>query len=176
MTTPSVGVIKFNSVGAGYSAINQLFALESLELLEMSPLGENSQILVRGPFDKVNSFRKSLRQADLERTAIIYDADDKIVKTYLSLESKNPKKFIFVFESNFLGEIFEVARQLLDAGCELCEIRFIRNTTSPCYISATGESLDLIKSIFLKYEIEKKKVSLLENLNPGLIQFLSLEP
>lgn len=163
-----------NTLGATYLAADQLFSNPSLELIELSPLGERGQIIFRGPEDEVQNFCKRLSVSDILQQAIIKDEDGYLLKSYLSLESANPERFVLIAESDFLGEIFKWARQFVDAGCVICDLRQLRGHNSPCFLILSGQNLE--KTEALVRDLKNKKISFIKEPQSKLIQFLSVAP
>jgi len=173
----ALGVVLLKSVGAGYLALNTAGQLKDLEVLEFSPLGQASQILVLGTEAKVKAFIVEMRTGDIDRSICLPEFDEKILRAYLSLDNAEVKSFVLVVEGHFVGDLFAVATNLRQAGLQIVDFRVFRSSGSPGFLVLTGEEAQLKKADLWIQEQQhlpvgqQLKTTLLSSLSEGFRQF-----
>jgi hypothetical protein len=171
----SLGVVLMKSIGAGYFALNSAAATENLEVVEFSPLGAQSQILVLGAHQKVKEFIVELRTAEIIRSTIVANFNEQILKNYLSLETCNQKKFTLILEANFVGDLFQSASELVKLGLSIVDFRVFRTTGSPGHVILTGEEVRVATQWISAQQRENLQIMLIEDLCEGFRQFFDSE-
>ncbi len=169
-------VVLLKTVGGGFSSLNLAGGIEDLEIIEFSPLGAQAQLIALGSPKAISRLVVELRTADIERTAILSNFDEKILRSYLGLETAPIKEFTLVVESHFVGELFHCAADLLTKKFEIVDFRLFRSTGSPGHIIFTGDDLARAEAWVAEKESQTKKgsfsVSLQYNLSAGFRQYL----
>ncbi len=175
----TLGVILFKSIGAGYTALNMAGRNPGLEILEFSPLGDSAQLLIQGDLKLVSSFIVELRTGDIERSVCLPNFDEKVLRSYLSLENAKLQDFVLVVESHFSGDLFIAASELKALGMETVDFRLFRSQGSPCFLSMTGKNLakvqDWVDAQRSKVTAHPLEINLLCELSPGFRQFVDFD-
>jgi hypothetical protein len=169
----SLGTLLLKSVGAGYGALNIAGRNAAIEILEFSPLGEKSQLVVKGSSDAVRKYVAVLRTADIERSLVIDDVDERVIRSYLSLDNVDLKNFLLVFESSFVGDLFHLAKQFTDRGLSIIDFRVQRMNGSPGYLMMTGDDADAVKQDAQEIKRAGCQLTYIGNLSEGFKQFFS---
>ncbi len=142
----SLGAVLFKSIGAGYSFINLLGEASHLEILEFSPLGPNAQTLVIGPESDMKNYLSKIRADDVERSLCISPFDEKILRSYLSLDNLALGSFALIIEGRFSGDLFQAAHELTRGGMGIVDFRVFRSPHSTGYLFMTGSDISLAAS------------------------------
>ncbi len=175
----SLGIILFKSVGAGYSALNMAGRSFGLEILEFAPLGESSQLLVLGEKKITNKFIKELRIESIERSLCLENFDEKILRSYLSLENTKLQEFTLIVEARFSGDLFAAAVELKKRGLSTIDFRVFRSVQSTGYLTMTGNDLDEAKTWIAEQRSQLSRqfrnITLISNLSEGFRHFVDFE-
>lgn len=171
----SVGVFLFRSLGAGYSASNQLFRHTKIELLEFTLLGDQSQILARGESEDLSHFRKSLSSADIMRTAVFDLLNPKVLDAYYSLLTSEIQNNIVIVEGHFLGDLFYAAQELGAQGLSLVDLRQLRSGTHPCHLVMTGDRADGCDKSIRDLKSKGLTVTIVEELSPKFKDYFQIQ-
>jgi hypothetical protein len=175
----SLGVLLLKTVGGGLSSLNSAGSMKDLEIIEFSPLGAQSQLLVLGAPKVVSRLIVDLRTADIERSMILPHFDEKILRSYLGLEISPLKNFTLVIESSFVGELFQCVGELLQLGLSIVDFRLIRSTGSPGHVILTGEDFPTAEKWIEDYDRKTSKrgpcqISFQQNLSDGYRKYMDL--
>ena len=170
-----LALIQVSSYGAALEAANSASLRSSLEILELIPFGTFTQILLQGPADELNSYRKNLRTADLQKSVILKNPDPRILKAYYHLENQPIQKFILALECDFAGFLLEWAQVLLKKGLEVTDFRQPRLPHSNAWLLMTGEDLQAVQMDMLQMEAQKIKVSFVEEPSPAIKKYFQIE-
>ncbi len=172
----SLALIQVSSLGAGYEALQIASLRKSLDILEFIPLGKESQLLLEGPFEELEKYRKVLRTADLEKSVILRAPDEKILKAYYHLESAKPQEFILILESSFAGYLLESAVELLKQGLSVMDFRQPRFSGAQASLVMTGNNLSRLEELVQMTESARVKVSFVENPSEKMKAYFDLSP
>ena len=175
----ALGMIQFKTVGGGYAALNLAGKAKGLEILELSPLGGQCHLIVRGETASVHAFIVELRTGDISRSVVLSDYNEILLRSYLSLESAKLQKFILVLECNFVGDMFQKAQELLGLGLSIFDMRVFRGSGSPNYLLMTGDDADVAQRWVEANERalvgSSFKIELITQLSEGFCHFVDLK-
>lgn len=172
----SLALIQVTSLGAGYEALQIASLRTKIEILEFVPLGKETQLLLEGSYEELDSYRRVLRTADLERSVILRDPDPRILKSYYHLENAKPQDFILILESHFAGYLLETGLPLLKQGLEVMDFRQPRFSGSQASLVLTGKDLSRLEDLVKQSESSKVKVSFVESPSDKLKAYFDLSP
>ena len=159
----SLALIQVATYGAALEAANLATNRPTLELLEIIPFGGYSQLLIQGPFKDLNLYRKVLRTADIQKSVIVENPDPRLLKAYYHLENQKPENFLLILENEFAGYILEWAQALLAKGLQIVDFRQPRFPGSLACLVMTGKDLSEIQEDMRLMEVQKIKVSFVED-------------
>jgi hypothetical protein len=170
-------LIQVSSYGAALEAANIATHRKNLELLEIIPFGTFCQILVRGSEADLVSYRKVLRTADLQKSVIIDQPDERLLKAYYHLENKPIQNYLLILENEFAGYLFNWGQKLLvEKKLEIVDFRQPRFPGAMACLVLTGEDLQEVQGLFMEMEIQKIKVSFVEEPSTKLRSYFDIEP
>lgn len=172
----ALALIQVASYGAALEAANIATHRKSLELLEIIPFGTYCQLLIQGPEEDLNNYRKVLRTADLQKSVIINRPDERLLKAYYHLENKPIQNYLLILESEFAGYLFNWAQKLFAAKLEVVDFRQPRFPGAMACLVMTGQSLGLIQGHIMEMESQKIKVSFVEEPTEKLRSYFDIEP
>jgi len=171
----ALALIQVSSYGAALEAANIATNRKSLELLEIIPFGTYCQLLIQGPEADLNSYRKFLRTADLQKSVIIDKPDERILKAYYHLENKETQKYLLILENEFAGYLFNWAQKMFSKKLEVVDFRQPRFPDSMACLVMTGSDLSLIQNDIVEMESQKIKVSFVEDPTAKLRSYFDIE-
>ena len=169
-------LIQVSSYGAALEAANIATNRSSLELLEIIPFGTFCQILVKGPEKDLNSYRKVLRTADLQKSVIIDQPDERLLKAYYHLENRPIQNYLLILENEFAGYLLEWGQKLLTKKLEVVDFRQPRFPGAMACLVLTGKDLSEIQPEMVEMESKKIKVSFVEEPSVKLRSYFDIEP
>ena len=165
----SLGVLLFQTVGAGYAALNVAGSFDKLEILEFSPLGAQAQLIVKAEANLIEKLISAVPALELLKSVILEKPHEKILKAYLGLEMSPILEEVLVIETDFLGTLFKYANLLLEKNMNIVDLRVFRATNSVCYLTMTG--IDLHKHLQPDLNV---KMKIIKNLSSGFRSYLDL--
>lgn len=172
----SIALIQVSSLGAGYEALQIASLRSKIEVLEFIPMGKESQILLEGSYEELDSYRRVLRTADLEKSVILREPDARLLKSYYHQESAKPLDYILILESNFAGYLLETAGKLLKQGLEVMDFRQPRFSGSMASLVMTGKDLSKLEDLVKQSESSKVKVSFVESPSDKMKAYFDVSP
>lgn len=172
----SLALYQVSSLGAGYEAIQVASKRPQIEILEFIPLGRESQLLLQGPFENLQAFRKALRTSDLQKSVIIENPDPCLLKAYYHLENAKTEEFLLILESEFAGYLLETAQRLLAENISIVDFRQPRFSGSVSSLVLTGKDLSRLEKLVVKSSSKKVKVSFVENPSLKMKSYFDLDP
>ncbi len=172
----ALALIQVASYGAALEAANLATHRSALELIEIIPFGAYTQILIQGPAPDLNTYRKSLRTADIQKSVIIDQPDPRLLKAYYHLENSPPQSYLLVLETEFAGYLLEWAQNLFSKNLKVVDFRQPRFPGSMACLVMTGANLSEIQDEMQKMESKKIKVSFVEELSGGFRKYFEIEP
>lgn len=135
----SLAVLVFKGQGPAYRALNSVEDHVGLETLEIIPLGDESQLLVKGPADSLQKWVSSVSQV-VSKT-IVESWDVKIERAFYSLELKAPERGLMLVEGVSLGALFKAAAQALQEGLQIVDLKIPRGSVKWGVLTLTSPSL-----------------------------------
>lgn len=171
----ALALIQVATYGAALEAANIATNRTNLELIEIIPFGTYAQLLIRGPFADLISYRKILRTADLQKSVIIEKPDPRLLKAYYHQENQSPDNYLLILENEFAGHLLEWAQVFLDKELQIVDFRQPRFPGAMACIVMTGKDLDLIQGEMRVMETQKIKVSFVEEMNPKFRKYFEIE-
>lgn len=171
-----LALIQVGSYGAALEAANIATNRKSLELLEIIPFGTYTQLLVQGSATDLNSYRKVLRTADLQKSVIIENPDERLLKAYYHLANSPIQNYILILENDFAGYLLQWGQKLLHKKLEMMDFRQPRFPGAAACLVMTGSDLSLIQSEIAEMENQKIKVSFVEEPSEKLRAYFDLAP
>mgnify|MGYP001332660498 CR=1 FL=1 len=171
----TLGALLLKSIGAGYSAINIVGRNSNIKILEFAPLGTQSHLLVYGPYQDIQNFISGLRTLDIERTVILKDLNEDLLKKYVGQNNSNMKDFLLIFESDFVGDLFLYAQEFCGYGLDIVDFRVQRTTHSPSYLILTGHDANKIKTQAQDLKRANVKITYINSLSDGLRNYLDIQ-
>ncbi len=172
----ALALIQVASYGAALEAANIATHRQNLELLEIIPFGTYCQLLLQGPEADLTSYRKVLRTADLQKSVIINQPDERLLKAYYHLENQPIQNYLLILETEFAGYLFNWAQKLLGMKLEVVDFRQPRYAGSVACLVMTGADLSQIQGEILEMEAQKIKVSFVEEPTAKLRSYFDIEP
>jgi hypothetical protein len=169
----SIGTLLLKSIGAGYGALNIVGRNSNIEVLEFCPLGDKAQLVIRGSHQELSNYISILRTSEIDRSLVIDDLDEKVIRGYLSLDNANVENFVLIFESSFVGDLFVFAKKFFDRGLSIVDFRIQRTTGSPGYLIMTGKDSDAIKQDAQEIKRAGCQLTFVGNLSEGLKDFFN---
>lgn len=142
-------VVWIESYGLALKIAN-LFADKGGELLDCSIIGAWSQVLVRTDniIDVENIFLEIPEKIPFKKK-ILKDLDPIIIDAYLSLSGEKIKDFIFVVESEFLGDGLEFSQKMIKEELAIVDFRLLRFQTPKTITVFTGNKNQLDKALLI---------------------------
>lgn len=168
-------LIQVAGYGAALEAANIATNRKELELVEIIPFGTYCQILVKGTANDLNSYRKVLRTADLQKSVIIENPDDRLLKAFYHLEHKPIQNYLLILENPFSGYLMNWAQTLLKKGLEIVDYRQPRFPEAMACLVMTGPDLQQIQGEMIEMEGQKIKVSFVEEPSQKLRSYFDIE-
>jgi hypothetical protein len=168
-------LIQVAGYGAALEAANIACNRKNLELVEILPFGTYCQILVKGAAADLNNYRKVLRTADLQKSVIIENPDDRLMRAFYHLEHKPIQNFLLILENPFSGYLLEWAQTLLKKGLDIVDYRQPRFPEAMACLVMTGADLGLIQNEMIEMEGQKIKVSFVEEPSLKLKAYFDIE-
>jgi hypothetical protein len=176
MSVNSLGLIQVSSLGAGYEALQVASKMDDLQIHEMIPLSGSSQVLLSGKMESLVRYRKLLRTADLERSTFVADPDPRILKAFYHLENHPIKSYLLVFETAFVGDLFEIMQKLFKMGLEVSDFRFPRFTGGKASVTMTGEHFADVEKKLESLVSKHIHLTFIEEPSLGLRKYFTLDP
>ena len=164
----SLATLLFKSIGAGYGALNIAARDSQIEILEFAPLGTKAHLILKGNPEHLNDYITRLRTTDIERTLVIENLPEILIKNYLSLEFASLKKFMLVYEASFVGDLFLLAKEFLKLDLSVVDFRVQRMENSPGFLILTGENAERIKNKTQQLKREGHLITYIPNLSENL--------
>jgi len=171
----ALAILQVASYGAALEAANIATNRPSLELTEIMPFGTYALLVVQGEFEALVSYRKVLRTADLQKSVIIENPDQRLVKSLYHLENQKPQNFLLILESDFVGYLLQWAQALLPKGLEIVDLRQPRLPGGWASLILTGAHLEQFQADIRDMEQQKIRVSFVENLNSKFRNYFEIE-
>jgi hypothetical protein len=172
----ALALVQVASYGAALEAANIATNRKNLELLEIIPFGTYCQLLLQGSETDLNGYRKVLRTADLQKSVIINQPDERLLKAYYHLEHKPIQKFLLILETEFAGYLLNWAQKFLGMKMEIVDFRQPRYAGAMACLVMTGMDLGLIQGEILEMESQRIKVSFVEEPTTQLRSYFDIEP
>jgi hypothetical protein len=163
----ALGVVRTNSLGEALQFVNSLDS--EIEILEVSPLGKASLVILRGSGEKL---AKVDWKAHGDQAILIEKPNADLMPAYLSFENTKILKSLFIFESSEPAQIFKVCQEGLEHGLKVIDFRILRTQESPCYLMLTSSSLDAKAWDYQKFE--NVKASYLPEPKSSIRNFLDI--
>lgn len=171
----SLGVLLLKSVGAGYGALNIAGRNSKLKILEFAPLGQQSHLVVLGTFQDVQNFIIGLRTSDIQRSLVLENITEEILQNYAGRNTSHFQNFALVFESHFIGDLFQYALEFSGMGLKIVDFRMQRTTNSPSYLVMTGNDAENIKSYTQDLKRENIQITYISSLSDGFREYLDFK-
>jgi hypothetical protein len=160
--------IELNSYGAALEAVNVLPNYESLELVEIVPLGGPTVVFLSGNFEMLNVYRRNLRTADLNKSHFfIYK--ERFLDIFYHKENRTPGKHILVLESDFVGNLFFSIEDQID-GLQVIDFQFNKHFQSKSILIVTASSEVELEKVIDKAQKKKVKITYFENPSSALLK------
>lgn len=172
----SLALIQMSSLGAGYEAIQIASTRPQIEIIEFIPLGKESQLLLQGPYDVLQTYRRILRTADLQKSVLIENPDSRLLKAYYHLENAKIEDFILILESDFSGYLLEIAQKLFAEKISVTDFRQPRFSGAISSLVLTGKDLSRLEKLVAQASSKKIKVSFVESPSVKMKSYFDLEP
>lgn len=134
----SLAAIVFNSNGSAYQALHLLGLEAELECLELIPMGPQAQLLVKGPFEKLQVFLRRLSVSDVEAVTLVDRWNQKIERAFYSLEHAPVRESLIFVENASLGALFQAASTAIEAGFEIVDLKIPRGSVKWGLLILTG--------------------------------------
>ncbi len=172
----SLAIFQVATYGAALEAANLVTGRMELVLREIIPFGIYTQILVEGSSKELNSFRKVLRTADIQKSVIIANPDPRLLKAYYHLENQKIQTYLLCLENEFAGYLLEWGQLLLETkNLQIVEFRQPRFPNSLAALVLTGSDISLIQAEMDSMERAKIKVSFVEEPSVQLRSYFEIE-
>jgi hypothetical protein len=168
----SLAIAQFSSVGSGYRALNRATQDPQLEVVEFSPIGERSILLLRGPVAQARSFITNTKLSDLHKSLVIEDLDPRVLRAYLSLESATPKDSMAILESGFIGDLFAWANEAVKIGAGLVDFRWFRTSSPSGYLLLAGEETAAVLQWLLQHKQSGHRLTILPTTTEAFRKFI----
>ena len=168
----SLGILLMKSVGAGYSALNIAGRSSQISVLEFAPLGQQSHLLVQGKYQDIQNFIIGLRTSDISRSLVLENVTDALLQNYVGQNTAHFQEFALVFESYFIGDLFQYALEFFGLGLKIVDFRMQRMTGSPSFLVMTGTDSESIKSYAQDLKRENIQITFISSLSEGFRQYL----
>ena len=176
-------VLELRSVGRGHLLAHRVLgsdmARQKVELLDLCTLGSKSLVLLQGPSEVLKALVKDIPNRDLLRSVVVEDLNEKILPSFLSLQSAPIHNVSVIIESRFLGDLFQIANFALNGPLEIAEFRFSRVENSPGFLILTGRTgvtdSQIKPAVDLVLKSLSKDISFtrIDGVNAGYAQFFS---
>lgn len=157
----SLAFIQVASLGAALEAVNVICNYEKIQLIEMIPMGGPAILFLEGPFDSLNTFRRNLRTADLQKSHMFFYSH-RVLDIFYHKENLVPRKEIVVLEAGFVGDLFAAISESLDE-IEVMDFTLNRHFSSLGTMILTPKSSASIQRIQLRTEKMSVKMTVFEN-------------
>lgn len=168
----SIAIIQLSSYSAALDSLNSIDKYQSLKFLELISFGTYSQILLEGDSEEINSYRKFLKTADLQKSAV-FKYDDRIIKAFYHLEHSPVESHVLTLESSFVGNIFSAVGEFFEAGYKIVDFSMPRFPEAKAVLIMTSNSVVSDKGLFRKNDENKLKITYIENIGYSLKDFLT---
>ncbi len=171
----SIALLQLATLGAGYEAVQISTLRPEIEVLDFIPLGKESQLLLKGSFEGLQNFRKTIRTADLQKSVILENAKEVVLNSYYHLENNKPEDFILIFESEFAGYLLEALSSLLSHNLKVMDFRQPRFSGAISSLVVTGKDSSRIEKLIFENESHKWKISFVENPTEKMKAFFQIK-
>ena len=186
-----LAIIQTPSLGYAYE-IFQMAAQKSLQVLEISPLGTKGHLIVEGSekdlFDFLLNIKSEIFTADenaseedeapaKDFTVKLCHVDTEIIETYLSIKQGSIEDHLLIIEGAFLGDLFEAAMSLKQAGFVVLDLRAPKTAPAHCFgfFSISEEKWTIDVQLQLKGLVQEPlKLKLIEHPHPDLRSYFEL--
>lgn len=168
----SLAFIQLGSYGAALESVNALAKYPSLKCLEILPFGTYSQIFIEGDSEEINSYRKFLRTADLQKS-VVFPYDERILKAFYHLENSEVGSHLVVLESNFVGNIFSAVFHAFEIGYKVVDFTMPRFPNSSAALILTASGIEPHHQCLKKIEEQKVKVTVIEDIKAPLKKYFN---
>lgn len=128
----SLAIVETPTLGGGYAAIQGVH--EPLEVFELIPSGPGAVVLVSGPGAEL---AKWIAMFPRENSRLVLPSE-QVIQSYLGLENPPLGQIFGCFESQRIGDVFEAAFRLEQAGWLPFDLRIQRGATLRASVFATG--------------------------------------
>lgn len=161
--------------------IANLFVNKGGELLDCSIIGTWSQVLVRTDnINDVESIFLEIPEKIPFKKKILKDLDPIIIEAYLSLSGEKIKDFIFIVESEFVGDSLEFSQKMIKEELAIVDFRLLRFQIPKTITVFTGsqsqlDKTQLISQNYLAQMESKMSMTVIKEINSDIKNLFHLE-
>lgn len=131
-------VCETKTLGRAYELLQKISA-DDVELTEVIPMSEGAALLLLGSDQILQAFTES-SDSTVRNLQIIKNFSDTLLEAYLGIKNPPVSGSLMIFESSVMGDVFEAARRLDQAGAEVFDLRILRGGAPKAYLFATGQA------------------------------------
>ncbi len=139
-------VVDLSSYGSALALINQFSDDLDVKVFEISPLGSAALLILMTKESMAAEVLKNeiiaYRSAAIIKIAVIKDAHEELLKTYLSQNNPGLKNEMIVLESPYVSDAMLAADQLLKKSISLDDFRVVRTFPSNSILVASHSELN----------------------------------
>ncbi|MGZ3692558.1 MAG: hypothetical protein ACXVAX_13700 [Pseudobdellovibrio sp.] len=159
-----------SSYGAALSLLNQFVDGESIIDFEISPCGQQAQLLLLSNELTALQFAQkealSLLHSQILSSAIISDLHPQLLPIYLSQSKNSPQESLAIFEGSSTANGLKLLQNLLLKGITVLDFRIVRTSPKNVIVVATAEhskSFDNFETLDFKKSVIEKKQNILNS-------------
>ena len=169
----AAAVLVFRQLGPAYHALHLSGLQEGLEVLELIPMGRQAQLIIKGPEAAIIKVVQQLSLPDFMSFTLLPNWNTRVEKAFYSLEHTGPKGPLIFYESESLGQLFQVAHEALGENLEIVDLKIPRGPASLGILILTGAE---IKGPFLaKLQVSTGKVTYIQQPSAVLKSYFEIE-
>ena len=169
-------IADLTSYGSALTLINELSDDDGVKVFEVSPMGSGALLILITKEATAAAILKNQIQSQMNpsvlNVALIENAHEDLIKTYLSQTQARVAKNIIVIESTFVSEALVVANRLLNNSIQLLDLRVVRTFPSNTIITATADHPEKLLSAVQGGL--KTKYTLISNPQPVLKSYFEI--
>jgi hypothetical protein len=170
----AISLLQLSTLGAGYEALQLATLRPKIEIFELMPMGQESVIVVGGDAQELANYRKTIRTADLEKSVIIPEPHELLLKSFYHQNNSAVKDFLVIYESQFVGYLVELADQLLKRGFDVVDLRSPRFSGAWSSLIVTGAGPSEAETLFQETQSTKWKSTFVEAPTPELKKYFGV--
>lgn len=133
-----------SSYGVALAIINEFVDRENIMDFEVSPCGQQAQLILLGldiiSLQVIKAQAEALFKSQILNACLINEINEQLLPTYLSQNKTPAKKSTMIIELSYVSEGLACAHHLLQSGIDILDFRVVRTSPKNVFIIATAEN------------------------------------